>query len=95
MRVYQISYDLHVSGQNYASLTERIRAYGYYCHLQQSVWVICTTQSATEVRDNLNACLDSNDKLFVARLAGEAAWSGYGTEISEWLKNQLGSQRAA
>ena len=30
-----------------------------------------------------------NDKLFVGKLTGQAAWSGYSKEISEWIKDVL------
>ena len=95
MSAYEICYDLQAPGQKYDRLIEKIKSYGIWCHLQQSVWVVSTTQSAKEIRDNLATCLDSNDKLFVARLSGEAAWIGYSEEQSSWLKKQLDSQMAA
>jgi hypothetical protein len=42
-----------------------------------------------QVRDSLKACLDSNDKLLVAKLSGEAAWSGHSDDITKWLKGRL------
>lgn len=85
MAVYIITYDLHTPGQKYECLTEKIEAYGYYWHTQQSVWVIKTDSSADAIRDNLSTCLDSNDKLFVAKLASEAAWAGLNKESTDWI----------
>ncbi len=89
MAAYIIAYDLHQAGQNYSCLTKKLEAYGTHWHMQGSVWIIGTNQSATQIRDNLSPCLDANDKLFVSRLSGEAAWYGYGDDISQWLKNLL------
>ena len=89
MKSYIVTYDLMKSGQNYECLTKKLKAYGTYCHLQQSVWLLRTDQSASQVRDNLATCLDSNDKLFVAKLSGEAAWIGYPETYSNWIKEKV------
>lgn len=89
MPAYIIAYDLHEAGQNYTCIIDRLKKYGTYCHLQQSVWIINTNQSAVQVRDNLMKCLDRNDKLFVGLLGGEAAWTGYPDNISNWLRQHL------
>lgn len=89
MATYIITYDLNKSGQNYNCIIKKLEAYGTHWHAQGSVWLLVTDQSATQIRDHLGACLDDNDELFVARLSGEAAWRGYSTQISEWLKKFL------
>lgn len=92
MAVYIVTYDLHKQGQNYECIIQKLNAYGTHWHMQQSVWIIETTQSAAQVRDNLITCLDANDKLFVAKLSGEAAWYGYTSDINQWLKQRLAPQ---
>lgn len=84
-----ISYDLHKSGQNYDCISEKLKGYPTHWHMQQSVWLIKTDKSVTTVRDHLKTCLDSNDKLFVAKLTGAAAWHGLSDKGSKWLKSQL------
>lgn len=86
MYTYIVTYDLHKHGQNYDCIHNKLRSYGKWCHLQQSVWLIATSRSAVQIRDHLSGCLDGNDKLLVAKLSGEAAWNGYGTQISQWIK---------
>lgn len=76
-------------GQNYDCLYKKLDAYPTRWHAQGSVWVIVTSETAVQIRDKLASCLDANDKLFVARLSGEAAWTGYGKEVSDWLLKQL------
>ncbi len=87
MATYIVAYDLHKQGQNYACLIKKLEGYGTHFHMQQSVWIIETEQSAVQVRDHLKPCLDSNDKLFVGRMSA-AAWSGFTLEQSRWLNNR-------
>lgn len=89
MPAYIVTYDLHETGQNYTCLIDKLKQYGTYWHAQQSVWVVVTNQSAVQIRDNLMKCTDSNDKIFVAHLGGEAAWTGYPDSTSNWLKQNL------
>lgn len=89
MAAYIVSYDLMKQGQNYTCLTNKLESYPTHWHMQGSVWLIESAQSAVEVRNYLLPCLDANDKLMVARLSGEAAWVGHNDHNTEWLKNLL------
>ncbi|OYW50180.1 MAG: hypothetical protein B7Y36_06155 [Novosphingobium sp. 28-62-57] len=89
MGTYIVTYDLLKQGQNYDCITKKLKAYPTHWHMQGSVWLIETSQTAVQVRDNLSPCLDQNDKLFVASLDGEAAWSGYSNQVSNWVKARL------
>lgn len=88
MSVYNITYDLHRPGQDYARLFEALKSYGTYYHYMDSAWLVSTTSSAKQVRDHLKKHIDGNDTLFVARLTGEAAWAG--PLDDKWLKDVLG-----
>lgn len=89
MSPYVVTYDLHQAGQNYDCLIAKLKTYPVFWHIQQSVWIIRTSESASQVRDKLSSCLDSNDKLVVARLSGDAAWTGYSMGDSSWLRSEL------
>lgn len=89
MPAYIVAYDLKKHGQNYPCITEKLEAYGTHWHMQASVWIVISTQTVAQIRDNLQQCLDENDELMVARLSGEAAWRGYSTAITLWLKANL------
>ena len=93
MALYQITYDLRKQ-RNYEALFERIKAYGNWCHALESNWVISTSQSAAQVRDNLRLTMDGDDGLLVTRLSGEGAWYGLSETISTWLKTQIESAAA-
>ena len=89
MTTYVVTYDLSKPGQQYNDLIEALKGYGTYFHIQQSVWIIHSSTTAGQVRDHLQQYIDSNDKLFVATLSGEAAWIGYDVDDTKWLKDNL------
>ena len=92
MVVYLIGYDLNrPRGEDaYPDLFESIKdiANGWWHHLD-STWIIRSEKSAAQIRDSLMPYVDRNDELLVARLAGEAAWVGFNTNGSDWLRNSL------
>lgn len=88
MKVYQISYDLRKK-RDYTSLYKRVLSYKTFYHALESSWIIVTDQTATQIRDFLAQATDTDDRLLVARLQGEAALRDLGDELSQWLKNQL------
>lgn len=69
-----ISYDLCTPGRNYDNLYKAIKAYGIWAHIAESTWFIKTDDSCVQVRNTLLSQLDSNDRLFVGELTGNAAW---------------------
>ncbi|VWD12387.1 hypothetical protein BLA18628_03296 [Burkholderia aenigmatica] len=91
MAVYFIGYDLtRKQFQNYENLIAAIKAYKTYWGNLDSTWLIETTQSSSQIRDNLRQHIHNDDRLLVARLQGEAAWTGnFSNTASDWLKNTL------
>lgn len=89
MSVYSISYDLHNPGQDYDDLHEAIKDYGAWWHHLESTWLIDTSRSASDIRDDLKEYLDSNDELLVTRLSGSWATSGINESGNDWLHEHL------
>ncbi len=91
MAAFMISYDLNTPGQDYKELLDAIRAYGVTWHCLDSTWIVIHPGPATAIRDNLVKHIDANDRLIVARLTGEAAWSpsGFSKECEDWLQNKI------
>lgn len=87
---YLIGYDLNKSGQNYSQLIQKIKelANGYWHHLD-STWIIKHSGPAADIRDALAPFIDSNDEILVVKLTREAAWKGFNTSGSEWIKAHL------
>jgi CRISPR/Cas system-associated endoribonuclease Cas2 len=74
MKAYLISYDLDKPGQDYSNLIAKIEGLGGV-KILYSEWVLKSESSAKDLRDYLKRFIDSNDKLLVVALTGEAAWS--------------------
>ncbi len=89
MATYIIGYDLKKPGQDYSSLFEAIKKLGNWWHCLDSTWIIKHDGPATSIRDALTPHIDSNDRLLVTKLSGEAAWAGFSDDCSKWLKNNL------
>lgn len=69
-----IEYDLRQPGRDYNVLYEAIKSYGKWARITESTWFIKTDDTCVQVRDNLAAMMDANDRLFVGELTGTAAW---------------------
>ena len=85
MSVYSINYDLHSPGQDYDELYEAIKDLGPWWHCLESVWLVDTSSSATDICDELKQYLDSNDEILVTRLSGSWAARGLSEECNDWL----------
>ena len=85
-----VGYDLNKAGQNYDKLIDALKSnYDNWWHYLDSTWLIKTTKTAVEVRDELQTFIDRNDELLVAELTGTAAWYGFTDRASVWLKSNL------
>lgn len=74
MNKYEVSYDLMAPGKNYEPLYARLREHGAE-KILLSQWALKTTWTAVQIRDDLRRFIDGNDRLLVAGLTGEAAWT--------------------
>ena len=88
-KTYLIGYDLNKSGQDYSTLIEKIKELGDWWHCLDSTFIIKSTSTSISIRDHLKNFIDVNDELLVVGLNGEAAWHGFNSECSNWLKNNL------
>lgn len=89
MNSYLVSYDLIAPNKDYSSLISAIKEYNGFARVLESCWIVKSNDGTTAIRDNLKSHMDSNDKLFVAKLTGEASWKSLTTEVSNWLHNNL------
>ena len=90
--VHIVTYDLespHDTAEDYSRVIDGLKSvYKTWCHLQKSVWLVVTDQSATEVRDSLKPFLHSTDILFVAKLSGNWGSFNLSSNRAEWLKER-------
>ena len=89
MTTYMIGYDLQVPGQDYSDLHEAIRNLGSWWHCLDSTWIVNSTSDAKQLRDSLLPYVDVNDRLLVAKISVDAAWTGFNQSCSDWLKSNL------
>ena len=87
--IYIVSYDLLEPGQNYDNLIEKIKESGSWAKLGGSAYLVDSTKSAVELRDEYKTFLNSNDKLYVGRIEAPAAWTGMPQDVTQWIKDKL------
>lgn len=83
-----ITYDLCAPGRNYDNLYKAIKGYDTWAHITESTWFVKTADSCAQIRDNLLSHVDSNDRIFVGKLAGTAAWHNVICQ-NDFLKENL------
>ncbi len=90
LKSYMVGYDLNNSNKDYSGLIAKIKEIsGTWWHHLDSTWIIRSEKSAKEIRDLLSPFIDADDELLVAGLTGEAAWKGFNTRGSEWIKQHI------
>ncbi|MGG2399314.1 hypothetical protein ACJRW5_20445 [Pseudomonas sp. SH1-B] len=85
MTVYCVTYDLKAPGKDYTPVHDYLKQFAY-CKNLESFWLIDTTKTSAEIRDDLRNLSDSNDVFFVARLQGSWASLNYG--CGDWLNSK-------
>lgn len=90
MQTILISYDLRKPGRNYENLYEYLKSYEKWAKPLESLWLIKTSLSPTDVRDIALEHIDTNDGLFVVDVTNRStAWIGIPKKVSDWIKENL------
>lgn len=84
MTVYCVTYDLNSPGQKYKEVSDYLKQFAYCKHLE-SFWLIDTSKTAAQIRDDLKSKVDANDMVFVARLQG--SWASWNYGCADWLND--------
>jgi CRISPR/Cas system-associated endoribonuclease Cas2 len=90
MAAFLVTYDLvgtDATSENYAKLIAEIKT-TTWAHVQDSVWIVLTTESAQQIFSRLWHHMHSTDRLFVLR-SGREAWWGNTMCSSDWLQANL------
>jgi hypothetical protein len=86
VNVFLVSYDVHdKSDARRKKVRSEIRnAFPrYYEHLELSVYLIGTSRRPSEVRDELERCLERGDKLYVGEIESSAWYGAPG--LKDWI----------
>lgn len=89
MKCYAISYDLIGPNRNYNKIHQAIRDLGYYAYIHESLFIVKSSKTSSQIFDILIKSLDSDDKLLIIELSNNATWIGLTDEVSDWLKSNL------
>lgn len=87
MKCYIIMYDLRMA-RNYEALYSAIQAFGTWGRITDSTWAVLTTMDAPQLRDHLLRFMDNDDRLFVIKSSGEAAWKNTLAD-NQWLQQNI------
>ncbi len=91
MKTYLISYDLikPETLPDYKRLIDAIKTATYWAKPLKSVWLIKTTLSSSQIRDELRKVTDLNDKLLVIEITNN--WASYGLpkDVTDWMKQGM------
>lgn len=85
MAMLLVGYDLNKT-KDYPALYEAIKGLGSaWWHHLDSTWLIKSSKTAAQVRDELKGHIDADD--LVIDVTGDArAWTGFNPNGSKWLK---------
>ncbi len=88
MNSYIVSYDLIAPNKDYSELISAIKSYGTYAKVLESCWIIKSDDSSSTIKAYLTAHMDSDDRIFIAKLSGSGSWKNV-LCTNEWLQNNL------
>ena len=93
MSTYLISYDLGVpeTSADYQKIKEYVDTFPDWMKPLKSQWfVVSSTKDEAQIRDDVGAITDGNDRVLVLRVTGDG-WASLrlGAEANEWLKKNL------
>lgn len=92
MNTLLVSYDLGMpeTYDDYKVLIQYIKSYPMWAKPLQSVWMIKTTKTSAQVRDEIQTKIDSNDKVLVMDVT-KTGWATFNIskEVADWMKNNI------
>ncbi len=92
MNTIQIHYYLKTPGGDYASLEEYIKGLGAWAHIHESLWLVHTSKSFSDVRDEMARRMRASDRVLVLDVTGNSwASSNVSNEITAWMHEHMGT----
>lgn len=91
MSVYMISFDLeNKQTQNYDKVDNAIQKQGNWAKILNTTYILISSSTSEQIINKVQNNLDKNDKLFIAKLNGETAWTeSFSQEIKNWLLENI------
>lgn len=89
MSSYIISYDLKdATPTQYEQVAEKIKSIGAWAKVLESTWVVISSETAVQIRDQILSILKNGDRLLVVESKGQAAWSNV-ICTNQWLVDNI------
>lgn len=90
MNTLLVGYDLNRPGQDYEELTKFLKGESTWWHALDSTWIVVTSKSTSELRDEIKRLVDPNDEVLVMNVQGDG-WASFGLskEATDWLKKYV------
>ena len=91
MKTYLISYDLikPETLPEYIRLFNTIKSAQFWAKPLRSVWLVKTTLSSAQIRDELRKVTDPNDKILVIEITNNWASYNLSKEVTNWMQQGL------
>lgn len=90
MPAYIVEYGLRDPNKNHPRLSRAIKKKYRYWRILEFTWIIEASGPAPQIYEYLETMIGQNDRLFVCRLAGDAALTeGFSDEGTAWLERIL------
>ncbi len=75
---------------DYTALSAYLKKlYSSWARPVKSVWIIKSSKTAGEIRDEIKTALDTNDKLIVVKLSGNWATYNITKDVTDWMKKNI------
>ncbi|MBN3489987.1 hypothetical protein JV173_00520 [Acholeplasma equirhinis] len=75
------------NSNDYENLYVYIKKFDAWCHYLESVWLVKSSKSASQIRDEAIKYIKNTDKLFVIEVQNHWASLNINKQGVEWLKN--------
>lgn len=91
MKTYLISYDLinPETLPEYIRLFNTIKSATFWAKPLESVWLVKTTLSSVQIRDELVKVIDANDKIMIIEVTNNWATFNLPKEVTDWMQQRL------
>jgi hypothetical protein len=97
MKTYLVAYRVHeneASGRrDLGSLYAALQSLEAFARPMESVWVVCTALTATQLYRKLAPFFEGEDRLLIVECGQDAEWRGVPLDTSVWLENEISSLR--
>jgi hypothetical protein len=87
--LHLVTYDLKQPGQNYTPLYDAIKSLGAWWHYLESVWLVKTAHTASQVSAVLRPHIDSNDRLLIVDITGDTNDGWLPQDAWNWISSNI------